>query len=80
MLIHDNIFDVDYDTLLRSLNYLGDSERTLAQKQYILTLNSDKIYEADIHSRLRLDLEGLKRAAFTKTTRFLKVNYQELSL
>lgn len=80
LLIHDNIFDVDYDTLLRSLNYLGDSERILAQKQYILTLNSDKIYEADIHSRLRLDLEELKRAAFTKTTRFLKVNYQELSL
>ncbi|MFD2644130.1 DUF2326 domain-containing protein [Pseudomonas japonica] len=79
LLIHDNIFDVDYDTLLKSLNYLSDSESALAHKQYILTLNSDKIYDADINSRLRLDLEGLKRAAFTKTARFLKTSYQELS-
>ncbi|WP_397379396.1 DUF2326 domain-containing protein [Pseudomonas sp.] len=80
LLVHDNIFDVDYDTLLKSLNYLGDNESALARKQYILTLNSDKIYDLDMHSRLRLDLEGLKRAAFTKTARFLNVNYQELSL
>lgn len=80
LLVHDNIFDVDYDTLLKNLNYLGDNESALAQRQYILTLNSDKIYDADMHSRLRLNLEVLKRAAFTKTARFLKVNYQELSL
>ncbi|WP_439833195.1 DUF2326 domain-containing protein [Aeromonas caviae] len=79
LLIHDNIFDVDYDTLLKSLNYLSDNEKTLAHKQYILTLNSDKIYDVDIKSRLRLDLEGLKRAAFTKAARFLKTSYQELS-
>lgn len=79
MLIHDNIFDVDYDTLLKSLNYLSDNVETLKNRQYILTLNSDKIYEADLNSRLRLDLEGLKRAAFTKADRFLKVGYQERS-
>jgi len=79
LLVHDNIFDVDYDTLIKSLNYLSDNADTLADKQYILTLNSDKIYDADINSRLRLDLEGLKRAAFTKTARFLQTSYQELS-
>lgn len=79
LLVHDNIFDVDYDTLIKSLNYISDNKETLAQKQYILTLNSDKIHDADINSRLRLDLEGLKRAAFTKTARFLKASYQELS-
>lgn len=79
LLVHDNIFDVDYDTLIKSLNYIGDNEKTLAGKQYILTLNSDKIYDADIHSRLRLNMEKLKRAAFTKTAKFLKASYQELS-
>ncbi|MNJ63349.1 hypothetical protein D3C77_592440 [compost metagenome] len=79
LLVHDNIFDVDYDTLIKSLNYISDNEDVLAKKQYILTLNSDKIYDSDLNSRLRLDLEGLKRAAFTKTARFLKASYQELS-
>lgn len=79
LLVHDNIFDVDYDTLIKSLNYISDNKEALAQKQYILTLNSDKIHDADINSRLRLDLEGLKRAAFTKDARFLKASYQELS-
>lgn len=79
LLVHDNIFDVDYDTLIKSLNYIGDNEKTLAGKQYILTLNSDKIYDADINSRLRLNMEKLKRAAFTKTAKFLKASYQELS-
>ncbi|MBX8472108.1 DUF2326 domain-containing protein [Pseudomonas sp. RIT778] len=79
LLVHDNIFDVDYDTLIKSLNYLSDNEDVFAQKQYILTLNSDKIHDVDINSRLRLDLVGLKRAAFTKVARFLKTSYQELS-
>lgn len=76
LLIHDNIFDVDYDTLIKSLNYISINE-TLARKQYILTLNSDKIYDADISSPLRLDMEKFKRAAFTKASKFLKANYQE---
>lgn len=79
MLVHDNIFDVDYDTLIKSLNYISDNKDALSHKQYILTLNSDKIHDADINSRLRLDLQGLKRTAFTKTARFLKTSYQELS-
>ncbi|NWN48007.1 DUF2326 domain-containing protein [Pseudomonas sp. MAFF 301514] len=79
LLVHDNIFDVDYDTLIKSLNYLSDNRDAFANKQYILTLNSDKIHDVDINSGLRLDLEGLKRAAFTKTARFLKASYQELS-
>lgn len=79
LLIHDNIFDVDYDTLIKSLNYIGDNEETLVHSQYILTINSDKIHETDIKSALRLNLDKFKRAAFTKSEKFLRINYQELS-
>ncbi|AUY09417.1 DUF2326 domain-containing protein [Aeromonas sp. ASNIH2] len=78
LLVHDNIFDVDYDTLIKSLNYISGS-KTLSDKQYILTLNSDKIDDVDFNSNLHLDMEKLKRAAFTKASKFLKANYQEIS-
>ena len=41
-LIHDNIFDVDVDTLLESLNFLYSLDNP-ESFQYILTLNSDKL-------------------------------------
>ncbi|MGL4918352.1 MAG: DUF2326 domain-containing protein [Aeromonas allosaccharophila] len=78
LLVHDNIFDVDYDTLIKSLNYISGC-KVLSDKQYILTLNSDKIYDADLNSNLQLDLDKFKRAAFTKKSKFLKTNYQESS-
>jgi uncharacterized protein YydD (DUF2326 family) len=76
-LVHDNIFDVDQDTLLKSLDYLANSEIDLMTKQYILTLNIDKLHEDDLET-IKLNIEGLKRASFTKSCRFLKTHYQEL--
>lgn len=78
MLIHDNIFDVDQDTLIKSLNFIGENLNKFENKQYILTLNIDKI-QLNQQSNLKLDLEKFKRAAFTKDNRFLRKTYQELS-
>ena len=42
-LVHDNIFDVDQDTLVQCLNYIYKQEEQYQDFQYILTLNRDKI-------------------------------------
>lgn len=76
ILIHDNIFDVDQDTLIKSLNYLSEKSSCLKDVQYILTLNIDKISESDT-ANLKLDVDKYKRAVLTKTNRFLKCQYQE---
>jgi uncharacterized protein YydD (DUF2326 family) len=70
-LIHDNIFDVDQDTLVKSLSFLRE-RANLDGSQYILTLNSDRLTTSDIQS-----LEPYIRARFTKQNRFLKKKYQE---
>ncbi|EKE06241.1 MAG: hypothetical protein ACD_19C00032G0003 [uncultured bacterium] len=68
-LIHDNIFDVDQDTLIKSLNYLSKKE---SQKfQYILTLNRDKIENEEQSKLLELDIKEHRVANFTKKDRFL---------
>jgi uncharacterized protein YydD (DUF2326 family) len=77
-LVHDNIFDVDQDTLIKSLNFLADNEAVLADKQYILTINSDKL-NGDEKVGLKLDLALYKRAYFSKEKRFLGKKYQQLS-
>jgi uncharacterized protein YydD (DUF2326 family) len=76
-LVHDNIFDVDQDTLVRSLNYLGDNIGLLADRQYLLTISSDKLTMADLES-LRLDISTYTRATYTKESKFLRAHYQEL--
>jgi hypothetical protein len=76
--VHDNIFDVDQDTLLKSLNFLADNADALGQKQYILTLNTDKLH-ADEKAGLRLDLAHCTRAHFSKEKRFLRQKYQQLA-
>lgn len=69
LLIHDNIFDVDQDTLVKSLNFLAKKE---SQKfQYILTLNRDKIENEEQRKLLQLNIEEHKVANFTKKDRFL---------
>ena len=75
-LIHDNIFDVDQDTLIKSLNYLDKKSDELNHYQYILTINSDKISESE-KEILTLDINKYTRAKFTKSNRFLKLQYQE---
>lgn len=77
-LVHDNIFDVDQDTLIKSINYIGENIGLLSGKQYILTINSDKFNALDLES-LNINLSDYSRAAFTKKNRFLKMQYQELS-
>ena len=42
-LVHDNIFDVDQDTLVQCLNYIYKQEEQYQYFQYILTKNRDKI-------------------------------------
>ncbi|MBN9085167.1 MAG: hypothetical protein BGP06_19710 [Rhizobiales bacterium 65-9] len=76
LLVHDNIFDVDEDTLDRSLEYLFTRAAFALGQQYILTLNVDRI----AHATEQVWYQDLKRAvvaSFTKTERFLRATYQE---
>lgn len=77
-LIHDNIFDVDDDTLKRSLEFLLNGAVFGSDQQYILTLNSDHLDHMDLDPSTRDEIESSIRARFTKTQRFLKIKYQEL--
>lgn len=76
LLVHDNIFDVDEDTLDKSLEFLFTRAEFDYEQQYILTLNVDRI----AHATELVWFHDLKRAvvaSFTKTERFLKATYQE---
>jgi uncharacterized protein YydD (DUF2326 family) len=76
LLVHDNIFDVDNDTLQKSLEYLLTRAFFEDDQQYILTMNIDRIE----HCRGEVwndDLERSVAASFTKSNRFLKIHYQE---
>ncbi|MDP0930224.1 DUF2326 domain-containing protein [Paracoccus onubensis] len=74
LLVHDNIFDVDSDTLRRNLNYIAGHMHEF-RGQYILTLNSDRA-SSDAPEEMTA-LQSAVRARFTKANRFLKVSYQE---
>lgn len=76
LLIHDNIFDVDRDTLIKSLNYISSKSSCLKDAQYILTLNIDKLNEIE-KDELTLDIEKYRRITLTKSHRFLGHQYQE---
>ncbi|OQX97077.1 MAG: hypothetical protein B6I24_09960 [Bacteroidetes bacterium 4572_128] len=78
LLIHDNIFDVDQDTLVQSLNYLSKQEELYPNDfQYILTLNRDKIENEEKQELINLDITSHRIANFTKKNRFLKIVYKE---
>lgn len=72
-LIHDNIFDNDDDTLQKSLNFIEKELRGVEDKQYILTLNSDKL----VNLPLNFNTTDYERAKFTKSRKFLKTVYKE---
>ncbi len=74
LLVHDNIFEVDSDTLKRSLGFIAQHAPAL-QGQYILTLNSDRA-SSDAPDAMNA-LASSVRARFTKQSRFLKKKYQE---
>ncbi len=79
-LIHDNIFDVDQDTLTKSLDYLVNKARFGRDKQYILTLNADRLENTIVDSKLLDLLKPTIRATYTKAEgrRFIKTKYQEI--
>ena len=76
-LVHDNIFDVDQDTLVQSLNFLYEQELMGIDFQYILTLNRDKIENEEKSKLINMDIDNHKVAVFTKQNKFLKRDYQE---
>ena len=76
-LVHDNILEVDQDTLTRCLNFLHDKVEAETDFQYILTLNRDKIEGEERRHDIRLDIDGAKSATFTKASQFLGQRYQE---
>lgn len=76
-LLHDNILEVDQDTVYRVLNFLHDQTMSGEDFQYVLTLNRDKISSEEAHKEIRLDIEKSKVAVFTKERQFLKRRYQE---
>lgn len=78
-LVHDNILEVDQDTLARCLNFLAYVNDTESNFQYILTLNRDKIESDEFRKEVSLDIEAAKCASFTKKKQFLNTRYQELS-
>lgn len=76
-LVHDNIFDVDQDTLVQCLNYLYSQQIEGNKFQYILTLNRDKIESEERKKKINFEIDLYRRAIFTKKNKFLKKDYQE---
>ena len=76
-LVHDNIFDVDQDTLVQCLNYIYKQEEQYQDFQYILTLNRDKIENEEQRKLIQMDIDEHQVSVFTKEKKFLGRNYQE---
>lgn len=76
-LLHDNIFDVDQDTLVQCLNYLQEQDEAGQDFQYILTLNREKIETEERLQLIHLNVDEHSRASFTKAKPFLGFRYQE---
>lgn len=76
-LLHDNIFDVDHDTLVQCLNYLQEQVDRGEDFQYVLTLNREKIEAEERAQLIKLDVSAATRATLTKATPFLGFRYQE---
>ncbi len=77
-LIHDNIFNIDNDSLERSLNFIHEqTEKQTQSFQYILTINRDIIESLEEKQKLAFEVKDYKIASFTKKKRFLKKSYSE---
>lgn len=80
LLIHDNLFNVDDDSLEKSLNFLHRQfENHPEEFQYILTLNRDMVEIMEERNLIEFNIKDYKRASFTKKDRFLKKKYSELT-
>lgn len=78
LLIHDNIFEVDQDTLIKNLRYLLEKADFDQDQQYILTLNVDRLETLTNEEWFGLFKEKIV-ARLTKNDRFLKQPYQQTS-
>lgn len=78
LLIHDNILEVDQDTIVQSLNYLDLQEESHDNFQYILTVNRDRIQYEESQNMIKLNVEDHKVAEFTRHKKFLNIDYQEI--
>ena len=78
-LVHDNIFDVDDDSLKKSLNFLYSKQKNSPEEfQYILTLNKDMVDTMEEKGELEFKVENFRRGAtLTNSNKFLKVQYRE---
>ena len=77
-LVHDNIFDVDQDTLVQCLNFLHERIEGGEDIQYILTLNREKIEAEERARQINMDVNAIRRAKLTKSRSFLSFRYQEV--
>lgn len=78
-LLHDNIFDVDQDTLVQCLNFLHEQVQQGNDFQYILTLNREKIEIEERAKLIKGNVDDMCRAKLTKAHPFLGQRYQETS-
>lgn len=76
-LVHDNILEVDQDTLTQCLNFVHEQMESGNDFQYILTLNRDGIVGEEKSRGIKLDVDAAKCASFTKASQFLRKRYQE---
>jgi uncharacterized protein YydD (DUF2326 family) len=78
LLVHDNLFNVDNDSLEKSLNFLHkQAENHPGEFQYILTLNREMVETMEAKAILKFKVEDYERARFTKNDRFLGKAYSE---
>lgn len=77
-LIHDNILEVDQDTIVQSLNFLAHEEEIHDNFQYILTINRDRIQYEESQKLIKLAIKEHKVAEFTRHKKFLNIDYQEI--
>ncbi len=78
-LVHDNIFNIDNDSLEKCLNYLHkQAENRPEEFQYILTINRDMVELMEEREQLDFKIDEYRRAFYTKEDRFLKIKYNEI--
>ena len=76
-LIHNNIFQVDNDSLIRCLNLLNKFNSCKDNFQYIFTINKDLLELNEIKNNVQLDIKENNVACFTKEKQFLRKHYSE---
>ncbi|MEZ5325938.1 MAG: DUF2326 domain-containing protein [Verrucomicrobiales bacterium] len=76
-LLHDNIFAVDNDSLVQSLNYLHEEFEGGATFQYVVTLNRDKIEAEERRKAIKLNVDKAKILTLTKKKPLLGKRFRQ---